>query len=304
MDTSQTRLAYIAEVTYGTTPATPAFQVLRYTSESLTPNIQYVSSNEIVSHRNVTDLTQVGGEAGGDIGVEISYGTLDTFLEALLQGTWSSNVLKNGVTPKSFTIEKTFENGATDEYHRYVGARINSFNIRMSAKEQITGSFSVMAKTATSAQAIISGATYVAANTNPIMNASSMFQSLAMSGITAPELMSLDMTITNNMRQQPVMGSLGSKGIGSGRFVVTGTFEAYFANSDMLNAYINNTTTTLDFEIGGVSSLKYAFAMDKVKFSGVEILTPGNDQDVMARVSFQAIYDGTAGCTLEITRTP
>ena len=32
-DTSDTRLAFIPEVTWGTTPATPAFQKVRYTGE-------------------------------------------------------------------------------------------------------------------------------------------------------------------------------------------------------------------------------------------------------------------------------
>ena len=66
-DSSQTRLAAITEVTYGTTPATPVFKKLRMTGESLSPSIQYVSSNEIRSDRNVADMTRVGQEAGGDI---------------------------------------------------------------------------------------------------------------------------------------------------------------------------------------------------------------------------------------------
>ncbi|PZQ46169.1 MAG: phage tail protein [Micavibrio aeruginosavorus] len=303
-DTSKTQLAYIAETVYGTTPATPVFKLMRFTNENILPNVQYLTSDEIRPDRNVPDLTQVGGDAGGDIGLEMSYGSFDDFIEALLGGTWATNVLKNDVTERSFTIEKKFETGVTDQYHRLTGARVNTFNLRMAAREKITGSFGLMGKTVSTGTTAISGATYTAANTNPIMNAASMFQTLTMSGITNPELLSLDLNITNNMRQQPVMGQIGSKGVGAGRFEVNGSFEAYFANSEIVDAYVNNTATTLNFTIGGTSSLKYALAMAKVKFSGVEVSTPGNDQDVIARVNFQAYYDATEAASLKITRTP
>lgn len=303
-DSSQTQIAYIAEATYGVTPATPAFKNLRFTQESLVPNIGYVSSNEIRPDRNIPDLTQVSGEAQGGIGFELSYGSFDDILEGLLQSTWSTNVLKNGVTGKSFTIEKKFENGVTDQFHRYVGARVNSMSLSVQAKQIVTGSFDFMAKGCNTGTAIISGATYTAANTNPVMNAASNLQNLAMSGITSPNIMSLSMNITNNLRQQPVVGSIQSLGIGSGRFAVTGQMEAYFANSDMFDAYVNNTATDLAFDIGGVSSLKYNIKLGKLKFGGAEVIAGGNDQDVMARMSFQGIYNASDLSSIVITRTP
>jgi len=303
-DTSQTRLAYILESVYGTTPTTPAFDTMRYTSENLVPAIQYVTSNEINTHRQVSDLTQVGGEAAGDIGIEMSYGSFDPLLEALFGGTWSANVLKIGNTERSFTFEKKFETGATDHFERYVGSRVNSLNIRLAAKEIVTGSFNVMSKEMQTDDAIISGATYNAVGTNPVMNASTGFQSLTMTGITQPELMSLDITITNNMRQQPVMGAIGSKGIGLGQLVVTGQFEAYFSNQEILDAYVGNVATDLSFVIGGASALNYTLALGNIKFSNVGTPTPGNNQDVMQTIAFQAIYDSSDASSIVLTRDP
>ena len=59
-DSSQTRLAYIEESTWGTTPATPTMLEMRFTGESITPNIETIVSDEIRSDRNVTDLIQTG----------------------------------------------------------------------------------------------------------------------------------------------------------------------------------------------------------------------------------------------------
>lgn len=304
MDTSQTRLAYIPEVTYGVTPATPAFNVMRYTGESLVPNVQYVTSNEINTHRQVSDLTQVGGEAGGDINIELSYGNFDTLLEALLGGTWASNVLKVGNAERSFTIEKKFEGGATDYFERYIGSRIGSLSLNLAAKEIVTGSFGIMSKQAVPDDDIITGATYVAPNTNPVMNASTGFQSLSMSGITQPELMRLSLNITNNLRQQPVMGSIGSKGVGLGQFAVTGEFDAYFVDHAILAAYLNNVATDLSFVIGGVGALNYTLALGNMKFSAVGTPTPGNNQDVMQTVGFSAIYDASDVSSIVLTRDP
>lgn len=211
VDSSQTRLAYIAEVTYGTTPASPVFLNQRFTSESLNANIENIVSNEIRSDRNVTDLIQVGSNAGGSVDFELSYGSFDAWLESLLYSTWSSNILKNGNTQKSFTIEKTFEGGATDQYHRFTGCIANSLKLAIQAKKVVTGSFDFLAKGATTAQAIIASATYTAANSNPVINAAANFASLAMTSVTSPELMSLNLNITNNLRRQDIVGSLDAR---------------------------------------------------------------------------------------------
>lgn len=303
-DTSQTRLAYTAESTYGTTPATPVFKNMRYTSESLKADAQFVTSNEIRADRNVADVTRVGVEASGDVGFELTYGSFDDLIEALLQGTWTTNVLKNGVVARSFTMEKTFETGSPDQFHRFVGMMVNTMNLSVKSREIVTGSFGLMGKAAASAQAIVAGATYNAVNTNPVMNAANNFTGLAITGVTAPQIMGLNLNITNNLRQQPVIGSINSKGVGSGRFNVSGEVELYFDNQQAYELFLADTYADLSFAIGGASSLKYTVFIPKLKFTGGDVPTTGNDADVMAKFSFQGVYDSTTGAALQITRTP
>ncbi len=303
VDSSQTRLAYVAESTYGTTPSTPTMLNQRFTSESLNANIENIVSNEIRADRNVTDLIQVGADGGGSVDFELSYGSFDAWLESLMYSTWSSNILKNGVTQKSFTIEKTFEAGATDQYHRFTGCIANSLKLAIQAKQVVTGSFDFIAKGATTAQAIISGATYTAANSNPVINAAANFASLSMGSVTSPELLSLNLNITNNLRRQAVVGSLDARGIGTGRFEVTGEAVLYFANASLYDLFLAGTASSLSFVIGGASSKKYQFDIANLKFEKVEIVAGGNDQDVMVKASFRGLYDNTDN-TLKITRTP
>jgi hypothetical protein len=63
------------------------------TSETLGFNIATITSNEIRSDRQISDLIQTDAEPGGDINFELSYGTYDAFLAAVLMASaWSTTV--------------------------------------------------------------------------------------------------------------------------------------------------------------------------------------------------------------------
>lgn len=302
-DASKTRLAYIEEVTENTTPSSPAFQVMRFTGESLNYNKQTVVSNEINATRNVTDLIDVGYDVAGDINFELSYGTLDALLESLMQSGWASDVIENGVTPTYFTFEKTFEQGATDSYFRFTGCQVNSMSLNIQARQVITGTLNIMGRGHTTATAIIASATYTAANSNAVMSASADVGSLALTGITGtPRLMSITLNITNNLRGQPEVGAKPLAGIGAGRFVVTGSLEAYFENLNMYNAFKDHTSVEVEVTLGSVADEKYTLHIPVIKLSNGVITAGGNDQDVMATFDFQGILDSGIGATMELTR--
>ena len=302
-ETSQTRLAIIAESAYGTTPATPAFTKLRYTGDSLKHNRGNVTSNEIRQDRNVSDLIQVSGGAEGGINFELSYGAFDTLIEAALCGTWNTNVLENGVSKKSFTIEKTYEQGATDTFLGYTGMVVNTMSLNIAVQEIVTGSFGFMGKGGYVSSAIISGATYAEAAANDVMSAGLSFSGLAITGGGAPNLTGLTLEINNNARMQPVVGSIDSLGVGLGRFTVTGTITAYFENKTAYELFLAGTATDLEFTLSDGDN-DYEFVIPKLKFSDGDVPVAGNDQDVIITLPFQALYDETLGATIEITRVP
>lgn len=304
VDSSQTRLAYIAEATYGTTPATPTFQIQRFTAEGLNANRESVVSNEIRADRNVTDLIQVSQNAGGNVDFELSYGSFDDWLESLMFSTWSTNVLKNGITQKSFTIEKTFENGTTDQYHRFTGCVANTLSLAIQAGQVVTGSFGFLAKGISIAQAAIAGSSYGAANTNQVINAATHFADLALTGVTGPELTALNINITNNLRQQQVIGSLDSRGISTGRFEVTGDLMAYFESEELYDLFLAGTASDLTFTLTDPDGNEYEFVIGNLKFETGRVVAGGNDQDVMVEMTFRGLYDTSDAATLKITRTP
>lgn len=300
-ETSQTRLAIIPEVNYGATPATPAFTKVRYTGDSLKHKRGNVSSQEVRPDRNVTDLIQVSGGAEGGINFELSYGAFDTLIEAVLGGTWSTNVLKNGVAKRSFTLEKTFEQGATDTFIGYTGMVANTFSLSISAQEIVTGSFSFMGKGGYVGSAIITGATYAEAPTNDVMSAGLSFADLAITGAGSPNLTGLTLEINNNGYERPVVGSIDSLGMGMEKFVVTGTATMYFENKTAYELFLAGTATDLSFTLTDGDN-SYGVVIPRLKFSDGDV--PVSGQDIILTLPFQGLYDATLGATIEITRVP
>lgn len=303
-ETSQTRIAFIKEVTYGVTPTTPAFTNMRYTSDTLKHTRQNITSNEIRPDRNVADLILVAGGAEGGVNFELSYGAFDAFIEAALCGNWTTDELENGVARHSFTIEKTFEQGATDTFLRYTGMMVNAFSLNISTQSAITGSFTFMGKGGSVGDSIISGATYTGSPTNDVMNAGDNFADMTITGAGNPNITALTLEVNNNARQKPVVGSIDSLGVGLGRCVITGTASLYFENKAAYELFMNGTASDLTFTIGGVDELKYIFTIPKLKFSDGDAPTPGNDQDVILTLPFQALYDPVLGAALHIERVP
>lgn len=90
--TNRVALRQVIESVFGTTPTTPVFDPVRYTSESLNYNLSNIVSEEIRDDRQTTDLIQVQSDASGDINVELSYDAYNAFLEALMASTFSADL--------------------------------------------------------------------------------------------------------------------------------------------------------------------------------------------------------------------
>lgn len=306
-NSSETRLAFVEESAWGTTPAGPSFQNLRFTGETLNVDHENVTSDEIRADRNVSDLILVGSGASGGLDFEMTYGTLDNLLEGLLQEAWSNDVLKNGVTAKAFTLEKTYELGATDEFLRYTGMLPDTMSLNIEAGAIITGNMGFVGKGGTVASAAISGATYADGNSNGVMSATNDFASLSLQGLSpTPKIRTLSLNVANNLRAQRAVGNLDAVGVGSGRFVVTGSLEAYFESKALYQKYLDAASGQLQFTLGSVTNEKYTINLPKIKFTTGQVQTPGNDQDIMATMEFQALFDSSGSpandATMIITR--
>lgn len=296
------RIAFVPEVTFGVTPETPTFQVLRAIGGGPRTNKTTGTSDELQIDGNIRDEFEMGQDVAGAYELEFSYGSFDPLLEALMGGAWTANVLKNGTAPKSFTFEETLELGATDSFSRFVGCMMNSFSLSIAARAKITASLNLMGKSEALATAIIAGATYTAAGTAPILTGSVDVAAMSFPGGGTPIVRSLSLELNTGLRTRPKVASKFSEEFGRGRFSVTGTAEIYFESNTLYQAVLDHGGGVLAFTIGRDANKKYTFDMPKIIFGNGERRPGGNDDDVMVSLPFRAVYDATEDCTLKITR--
>jgi hypothetical protein len=111
-DTNRVRVAYVEETSYGVTPGTPTLQILRLTKESLKQDTSTVTSQEIRSDRQTSDVIRVDVGASGDIEGELSYNAYNDFIRYAVQSSaWSSVVTVSGIAAATAATGDNSYNG-------------------------------------------------------------------------------------------------------------------------------------------------------------------------------------------------
>ena len=161
---SNVELAYIAEVTAGTTPSTPAFKKIPVSTESLTLSRDTLESETLRADRQIPDVINGNQQVSGDVTGEIRYGAFDDLLEAGLGGSWAADTptggtdqLKAGVLRKSFTFER--KHADTGDYFRSLGCQIGGFTLDRSANAISTLAFTVIGLSQSPDSSAIAGST-------------------------------------------------------------------------------------------------------------------------------------------------
>lgn len=301
---ARTRIAFIAEVTENTTPATPAFQVIRATGESIMVERNFGFSSELDGRRGQKSPAVNSSGASGAVETEWSDGTFETWLESLLRGAWATDVLVDADTPKSLTLEVTFEDGATDVYKRATGCHASSVTITANAGERVTASWQFVGRGGDFANAAIAGATYTAGNDEPVEVGAGV-TGFVMSGITVGCVPRLALQINNNLNPEYCLGSLGPTHISPGALEVTcaGQMRLSASQYDMLRAYADGTETSLEFDIGTDSGHITHFSTPATLIEKLDVKTTSPDGSVLIDFTMRAIQSSDlSGSVIEISR--
>lgn len=300
---SERRTAYVAETEFGITPATPDFKLLRITGGSLRTSKGTVTSDEIQADRNVRDELMVSQDVTGSYDFELTGDTFDDFIAAALRGGWDGNVLKNGVLRPSFTVEETINFGGMNSFSRFRGVAVNTMSLNLPSRQKVTGSFGLMGAQETLASAIVTGATYAAANTNQPATASANVGTLSVGGTTTPfRVKSLSLEVNNELRVRDAVGTMFSAEFGAGRANVTGTIECYFEGNDQYQAVLDHGSGAISFTVGVEANKKYTILIPKARFLDGARNPGGNTDDAMISLPFRGIYDAATQASIQVTR--
>lgn len=302
------QVAFVPEVTYGTTPSTPAFQLVRITGEGIAFAPTTTKSNEMNPYRQVTDSILTGGAVSGDLSFELAY---ETWFEELLSGAmcadWVGDQLEIGTALKSYTIEKKIPvPGGTTQYHRFTGCCVSQFSLDIKPNAPITGKFTFVGKAPVIDVAAIAGATYVQPALNPVMTAPRVV-GIEIGGVSAISkcFNALAFTLNNNTRSIECIGTLGPKETVLGRAEIQTQFSVLFNDSDLLEILIDQTETSLGFETDDTSSIGspvahyyYGWSLPRVKLTANPVVAGGTNQDVVNNVTAEALMPAFSGSPL------
>lgn len=298
---SRRRLAFVAEVTPGTSPTT-GWQILRNTGDSsITDARQVISSNEFRPDRGVGTPRHGNSDPNIAIPFELSYGTYDTLLESIFQGAWTTNVLKQGATKKYLSFEEGFLDMGTPQYQVLKGGLGAGMDLSISPNAMVTGNFRFIGlEAAAFSGSPIQATAYTAATTTEPFD--SFTGTISEGGSPIAIVTGLTLNYDNGADQlYRLLQSKPSRAV-TGRANVTGTISAFFDDATLINKFYNETVSSLAFTLTDAAGNSYAFSIPKIKYTGAT--KDVGENNIVLNMPFQAFFDTVSATTIQITRTP
>jgi len=316
------RLALVREATPGVTPANPAFQLLRVTSESLSYSPETQLSNELSPHRMVTDVIVSGGQSGGDISFEVSSNPgFELLLEACLANPWTADELWVGQVLYTHSIEKRFTFNEADpdplnryEFNRFVRSLVDSISLTFSPGGAAVGSATILGGAMSRDSADLAGATYIEAGKLPvIVGAGVLPVAFTIDGTVYQAwcVSNLVINFRNNGRAIACLGQDAANEVVLGRFECEITADIYLAHDTdaVMDAFIERDEIAFSVTAADALGNAYKFDFPRVRVSAASEVAGGTNQDVIMSVTLQALLgevttaSGAEDSCVMVTRT-
>jgi hypothetical protein len=295
---SRSSLSYVSEVTFGTTPA-GNFINLPFSTHSLNLTKDRVAGNDIQADRMPRVDRHGNRQVAGDIVVDLRDGDYDPFLESAMLNTWSTNVLKVGVTPKFFSIEDYAAD--IDQARLFTGMAVSTMGVSLAPNQMVTTTFGMIGKDMT-----ISGTqkTQTASSGNAPFDSYS--GDIAIGNVASSSAVAivtgLDFTLTNSFAPTFVIGDDSAPSLEYGRAEIEGTLTAYFEDTSLINRFLNETESELEVSVNDPTGTNaYTFLFPRIKINSADVGVDGPTSRIIS-MSFVALYDATEATNLKITR--
>lgn len=309
---SRHALYLVAESAYGTLPATPSFIRVRNTGTTLATTKETNVSEELSPDRQIKDFRHGTKQVGGDINFELSYGSFDKLIEAVMMGTWTEvdpdpdpiyDVLKAGVTRRSFSVLRHFTDilSGGKPFHTYLGVEFNTFSLTMAPGAIITGSFGVLGREPGLSTTAPAGSTLGSPSSTKVFDTftGSLEENNTLIGIVTE----LNFTLENGLEPRFVLFDDRTINPSEGRSNATGQVTVYFEDATMLEKFLDETPSSLDATVTDEEGNSYRFYFPHIKYTGGQPDVTGEGPITLA-MPFQAIYDETEESQLVIERHP
>jgi hypothetical protein len=291
-------VAFIDEVAFGTTPASPAFTLARVMENS---GMHGTKAAEVIrqlsAHGNPIDLVQLGQDAAGSYNLVPTYGGVfeTLLLAAIRQSAFTTNTAWNGrVALISKTIEEKMT-GTAAVYARYTGAELEQLDLDATVRQVLKATATFQAKQVALATSAIASSTYAAVGTEEVYTALGV-SGIAVLGLSpVPQIRSIKMSIKHALTPILTVGNLTRQAASAfDQIEVTGSIETLFEDKAAHDLFTGHTSGSLALTIGTVTTKKYTITLPKVYFEAGEPSQAGTGP-ISVTFGFRGVYDGTNG---------
>lgn len=294
--TSSGQLAFVAESTAGTTPASPAFSIVDIVSEDIGLTTNQIRSNTVTASRVVSKSRRVSSEVGGGFSIELCKGTeIDALLSGLMGNAFTGTAPNirskaGGATLTPFTFERKISSAM---YRRFTGCRLNTLQLQIAPEQAVQAQFGVLGMSEVTATSAIAGATYAAANTGNKMTALDMASATFANGVTGSfDLAGLTVNITNNLTAMKKLGASTTRSTIAGQAQITGQLQVYVDANTLADAFLAETLFDLTVALTNGSD-SYSLEMQNMAITNYNDPNPGNGSEYIASIDFECTLDGT-----------
>lgn len=305
---------YIAkEADYGVTPTSPSLNTVRITGTTIGLQKDSLQSEEVRSDRQIADFRLGSNQVGGDINFELSYGSFDDLLQAvLLSEDWTADTpslgtqqIKAGQKRTSFSMLRHFADVAAGgkPYFLYKGIELTSMQLTIAANAMITGTFTVVGQSQETLADLTGLGTPVynpPSTTSPL---DSFTGTLEEGGSVIAVVTEMTLTLQNTIEPRFVVGSKNTINPSVGRSNLTGQITAYFEDSTLVDKFIDETDSSLTFTLPDGAGNQQKFRIPRIKYTGGQPDVSG-EGPITLSMPFQAVLDAASGTNILIERTP
>lgn len=299
-ESNRYRLAYVAESSYGVTPANPVAKIITTTGASLSRSKSTVQSNDIRADAQVAAIPQVSVSLSGETPIEFRSAAYNTLIAAALRCA-PGTTLTNGILTPSFTLEEAFTD--VGQFRLWKGMRVGSMSLSASVGAIVTGSFGWMGLTETDDETglVIGSGSRTAASTNTPWNATANVASVTIGGVqTTVCVQSFDLSINNNLRDQLCIGSENPVATPYGTMAITGNLKGIFdAWDELYDTFKAHTPIALAFSFVGAEGDTTTITLPNTYLTTGTVNPGGVNSDVAESYGFQAVPN-QAGTSIQI----
>jgi hypothetical protein len=213
--------------------------------------------------------------------------------------------ITNGTEQSSFSLEKKFGD-LTNEFEIVNGIVVATSELTVPSDGIITGSFGVLGKIAASAAAS-AGSGYTSPTTTAVMNGIDHVVGMivgtpAVNTANEVDAMAIGWETANNLRERSIIGTLGPKSIGAGKFAAEGTLQSYLESEALIDLYLNWTDSAVSTILEDAAGNAYVVEFPRVKWTDGKRVAGGENTDILADLSFGAFMHETELVTMRIVK--